>query len=323
MGRAIGIGKEKSGSPVLAIAGPTASGKSAAALAVAEAFGGTIINADSMQLYRELSVLTARPAAGDMTRMPHRLYGVLPAAERGTVGRWLQMARAEIAATQAAGRLPILVGGTGLYFMALAEGLANVPPVPAEIRARARARHAELGGGAFHAELAALDPTMAARLAPGDTQRVLRAYEVMRATGRSLAAYQQETGGGLHIEAILIMPPRDVLYPAIDERARRMMAGGAVEEVTALLALDLPSEAPAMKAVGVREIARYLDGGLGRDEAVALLQRATRNYAKRQVTWFRHQMRGAHISNAQFSESLLDEMFSFIRKVIDRAESSV
>src|SRR5690349_16907889 len=179
--------------PVLVVAGPTASGKSALAVAIAEAFGGTVINADSMQIYRELPVLTAQPVAADRARAPHVLYGVLPAAERGTAGRWREMALREIAAARDAGRLPIVTGGTGLYLKALMEGLAPVPDVPAAVRNETAALHATLGPERFHAALAERDPELAARLAPGDTQRVRRAYEVVAATGRSLASFQAET----------------------------------------------------------------------------------------------------------------------------------
>ena len=179
--------------PVIVVAGPTASGKSAAALAIAEEFGGVVINADSMQVYRELPVLTAQPVAADLARAPHRLYGVLSADDRCTVGRWRALAAAEIAAAHTDGRLPVVVGGTGLYLKALTQGLAPIPDVPPQVRAETAARHEALGAERFHAELARLDPVMAARLAPGDTQRVRRAHEVVVATGRSLATYQART----------------------------------------------------------------------------------------------------------------------------------
>ena len=310
--------------PVLVIGGPTASGKSALALALAEAFGGTVINADAMQVYRELSVVTARPTPAETKRVPHRLYGVLSARQRCTAARWRTMALAAIAAAQRQGRLPIVVGGTGLYLKALMEGLAPVPEIPPEVRATARARHAELGAERFHAELGRLDPAMAKRLKPGDTQRLLRAWEVITATGRSLALFQKIPPARLPLwfVPIRLLTPREALYQACDERCRRMLAGGALDEVQALLGMKLDPDLPAMKAVGVRELAAFLAGEVTREQALAKFQQVTRNYAKRQLTWFRHQMPEAQTWDAQFSESVRERIFSFIRKVIDPVESS-
>ncbi|MGQ0665306.1 MAG: tRNA (adenosine(37)-N6)-dimethylallyltransferase MiaA [Pseudomonadota bacterium] len=319
------MNRDRPGNPLaLVIGGPTASGKSALALAVAQAFDGTIINADSMQLYRELRVLSAAPTAADLARAPHRLYGVLSAAQQGTVAGWLARARAEIARAQGQGRLPIVVGGTGMYLKALVAGLADHPPIPPELRRAACARHAAVGAAAFHAELTRLDPIMAARLSPGDTQRLIRAFEVVTATGRSLAEFQRRGDERPPVEfaTIVLLPARDTVYAATDARCRRMMAEGALAEVRALIALDLDPGRPAMKAVGVRELARHIAGELNLEQAVALFQRATRNYAKRQLTWFRHQSPGARVWNAQFSESLEVEMFPFIRTMIDRAGAS-
>jgi tRNA dimethylallyltransferase len=312
-------GKDAGAAPVIVVAGPTASGKSAAALAIAEEFGGVVINADSMQVYRELPVLTAQPTAADMARAPHRLYGVLSADDRCTVGRWRTLAEAEIAAAHIGGRLPVVVGGTGLYLRALMQGLALIPEVPPQIRAETAARHEALGAERFHAELATLDPVMAARLAPGDTQRVRRAHEVVVATGRSLAAFQARTEAAVGaFIPLLLMPPRETLNAACEWRCQAMMERGAVEEVAALLARRLPADLPAMKAVGVRELGRHLGGELTRAAALDLFRQATRQYAKRQYTWFRHQLRGAQGWDAQFSESIKAEIFSFIRKSVDR-----
>ena len=309
---------EKAAGPVIVVAGPTASGKSAMALAIAEAFGGTVINSDSMQVYRELPVLTAQPSAADQGRVPHVLYGVLPAAERCTAGRWREMALHEIAAAQEKGRLPVVTGGTGLYIKALTEGLAPIPDVPPNVREETASLHQALGAERFHVALAERDPVMAARLAPGDTQRVRRAYEVFAATGRSLASYQAETATeDVSFIKLLLMPPREALNAACDARCRAMIAAGALEEVRALLAQGLSPDLPAMKALGMRELARHIRGEIGLEEAVALFQRATRQYAKRQYTWFRHQLPGAQVWDAQFSESLKAETFSFIRKSVD------
>lgn len=317
-----GQGKQKAG--VVVIAGPTASGKSAAALALAQAFGGTVINADSMQVYREIPILTAQPAEADRRLAPHRLYAVLPAAERCSAGRWCELARAEIAQAHAAGALPILAGGTGMYLQALMRGLAPVPAIPAAVRDEARLRLRSLGPDAFHRELARLDPLMAARLHAGDTQRVLRAYEVAAHTGRSLASFRGEGGAGAYrFVVIALMPPRAMLDPAIDARAEAMMTAGAAAEVEALLALRLAPDLPAMKAVGVRELAAFVTGRCSRAEAIQQLKLRTRQYAKRQYTWFRHQLDGASVIDAQFSKSVQDKIFSIVREGVDRPSPSV
>jgi tRNA dimethylallyltransferase len=305
---------------VVIVAGPTASGKSALALALAEEFAGTIIDADSQQVYRDLAVLSARPSEAEMARVPHRLYGVIDAAENCSVGRWLALAHAEIDAAQEAGRVPILVGGTGLYFEALVNGLAELPPIPPAARAEALALHAQLGGAAFRARLAELDPFGAAKLAPSDTQRLTRAYEVVRGTGKPLSEWQrqQAPNQNLNATAIVLLPPRDALYRACDTRVEAMIGQGAESEVRALLRRELPSHLPAMKAVGVREIGAWLAGTTARGAAIAAMQQATRQYAKRQYTWFRGRLSESEMLrrqqvNEQFSASLLPEVFSFIR----------
>lgn len=305
---------------VMMIAGPTASGKSALAAAVAAAWGGTVINADSMQVYRELDVLTARPGADELARAPHRLYGVLPGAEACSVGRWRELALAEVEAALAAGRLPVLAGGTGLYLKAFAEGLNEIPEVPAEVRRAARADLADLGAEAFHARLAGRDPVTAGRLAPGDSQRLLRAWEVLQATGRSLADWQAAptAPAPYRFARLCLLPPRPALYAACDARLAAMVeAGTAQAEVEALLALGLDGSLPVMKAVGVPELAAYLAGESDLAAALARAQQATRNYAKRQVTWLRHQFIGNDptvlVMETQYSESLREHFFAKIR----------
>jgi tRNA dimethylallyltransferase len=293
---------------LIVIAGPTASGKSGLALELAAAYGGTIINADALQIYRDLRILTARPDPPAEAAAPHRLFGVLDAAERGSVARWRMLAEAEIAAAHAAGRTPIVVGGTGLYLRALLIGLAEVPDVPAEIRAEAAALHRELGGAEFRRRLAKCDPDAAARLDEGDTQRLIRAWEVVRATGIPLAAWHAREAAAASpytAATILMMPPRPALYAACDARFAAMVAGGGLDEAAALAARNLNPDMPAMKAVGVPELLRHLRGELTRDAAIAAGQQATRRYAKRQTTWFRHQLEPGLILDAQFSESLL------------------
>ena len=304
--------------PVLIVAGPTASGKSALALAVAAEFNGVVINADSMQVYRELRILTARPSPEDEARAPHRLYGVLSAAERCSAGRWRDMALAEIAAARGAGRLAIVCGGTGLYLRALVEGLSPIPDIPAAIRAPLMARLQAEGAAALHAELGARDPGLAARLDPGDSQRILRALEVLDATGRSLADWQAGPPEGpphrLRFATLLLMPPRDALYAACDRRLGEMLTAGALDEVRQLNAMGLAPSLPAMRAVGVREFSDFLAGNCDLQAALAAARQATRRYAKRQMTWFRHQIVADVTLNAQFSESLLPEIFAFIRQ---------
>jgi tRNA dimethylallyltransferase len=306
--------------PVLIVAGPTGSGKSALALDAAEALDGVVVNADSMQVYRELRILTARPSPSDEARVPHRLFGVLPAVERGSAGRWLGLAQAEIAAAWSAGRLPIVVGGTGLYLKALLAGLAEVPPVSAEIRAAAEALYAEVGGAAFRRELARLDPQGASSLSAADRQRLVRAFEVARATGRPLHDWQRRYPAAPAVDGrfatIALMPARPQLYAALAARFERMLAAGAIEEVRKLLALGLDAGMPAMKAVGVPEIRAYLRGEASLDQASAAAKQATRRFAKRQFTWLRHQLRADFVVNEQYSERIRPELVAFIRRRI-------
>jgi tRNA dimethylallyltransferase len=276
------------------LAGPTTSGKSALALVLAEELGGTIINADSMQVYRDLRIITARPSLDDEARVPHRLYGHVDAAENYSVGRWCVDAQAEIADTRRAGRLPILVGGTGLYFKALTQGLAAVPPIPANIRAAVRDRLAAEGVAPLHAELTQRDPAAAARLMPGDRSRISRALEVVLATGRPLADWHRE-GMPPSIEAsravkLFLDVARAELYRRIDARFDAMLAGGALDEVQALAQRKLDPSLPAMKAHGVPWLIRHLDGDISLSEAAEGGKRDTRRYTKRQATWFRNQL---------------------------------
>ena len=310
---------------VIVVAGPTASGKSALALDAAAAFSGTVINADSMQVYRELRVLTARPRPADEDRAPHRLFGVLSVSERCSAGRWLDLAAAAIDETRAAGRLPIVVGGTGLYLKALVEGLAPVPEVAETVRAEAQALHERLGGEAFRTELSRIDPEMADLLPAADRQRLIRAYEVVKATGRSLAHWQrqekpQPTVVG-HFATIVLKPPREVLYAAIDARFERMIEAGALDEVAALENMGLDADLPAAKALGVVPLRRYLRGETSLDEACETAKQASRNYAKRQYTWLGNQMAGGEVYPAQYSERLQVKIFSFIRQFLLTADT--
>jgi tRNA dimethylallyltransferase len=279
------------GPRVWLIAGPTASGKSALALRLAKAAGAEIVNADSMQLYADLRVLTARPPAEEEAQAPHHLYGVADAGEAWSVGRWLRAAQEVLADIASRGRGAVVVGGTGLYFRALTQGLADIPPVPDAVREAVAARFEAEGEDVLRAALASIDPAAAARIAQGDRQRLVRAAAVAAATGRALSDWQaQGNGTGLgDYRPLVVEPDREALYAACDRRLETMVASGALDEVRALTARRLDPALPAMKALGVRELARHLTGDLSLEDAVALAQQETRRYAKRQLTWFRNQ----------------------------------
>jgi tRNA dimethylallyltransferase len=275
--------------PLFLIAGPTASGKSGLALALAQQIGGVIVNADSAQIYRDIPVLSAAPTEDERRAADHRLYGVHDGALPCSAAEWAAMARREIVAIHASGRAAILVGGTGLYLRTLLEGIAPVPEIDAEVRARVRGAAVEEN----RAKLEALDPDAARRLNPADTTRINRALEVILSTGRTLAEWQKQREGGIGEEVLLrpliLLPPREWLYARCDERFAHMIDDGAVAEVEALLARKLNPNLPVMRAIGVRELGGYIRGECSLDDAIAAGQQATRRYAKRQYTWFAHQ----------------------------------
>ena len=275
--------------PLALIAGPTASGKSGLALALAEARGGIVINADSAQVYRDLRIVSARPDAEEEARAPHLLYGYRDGAEPCSAAEWAAHARQAIEGAHREGKLPILVGGTGLYLRTLLDGIAPVPPIDPHVRAEVRA----MAVSDAYAALLIEDPEAAARLRPTDTTRVMRALEVVRSTGRSLGAWQQEKVGGIgalvRLRPLVLLPPRDWLYERCDARFEGMMSEAGIEEVRALLARGLDPALPVMRAIGVPEIAALLCGELTREQALAAGRMATRRYAKRQYTWFSRQ----------------------------------
>jgi len=274
------------------IAGPTASGKSALALRLARSIGGDVVNADSMQLYADLQVLSARPSREEMLLAPHHLFGVADAANGWSVGRWLDAARAVLADIERWRRPAVVVGGTGLYFRALTQGLADVPPVPRSVTDRLEREAGAAGELALRPRLAARDPEAEARIARGDRQRLLRALAVAEHTGRPLSAWQADTQPSLapgDWRAAVLEPPREALYAACEARLAAMFEAGAIEEVAALHARRLDPALPAMKAVGVREVIMHLEGRLTREEALTRAQQETRRYAKRQLTWLRNQ----------------------------------
>lgn len=276
------------------ITGPTASGKSALALAFAKRHAGVVINADSMQVYDTLRVVTARPSVEEMDGVPHELYGHIPAGRSYSTGDWLREVDMLLVRLRSEGRLPVVVGGTGLYFKALTGGLSDIPAVPDALRAELRHRLETEGALALHEELAQVDPPMAERLNPGDGQRIVRALEVFRATGRSIGDFQKQSGPVLvdpdRALKLVVLPDRKVLHERINRRFEAMMDEGAIEEVEAILALHLPPEMSAMKAIGVSQITEMLAGRISREDATERASAATRQYAKRQMTWFRNQM---------------------------------
>ncbi|MBK6706477.1 MAG: tRNA (adenosine(37)-N6)-dimethylallyltransferase MiaA [Sphingomonadales bacterium] len=294
---------------VALIAGPTASGKTALALRLAQTRPATIINADSAQVYAHLPILSAQPSAEEMASAPHRLFGYLDGREACSAARWAQDAKREIAAAWDEGRLPVLVGGTGLYLRTLLDGIAPIPEIDPEVRGAVRALPTPT---AFEA-LAKEDAASAAAIAPNDDSRIKRALEVIRSTGKTVIEWRKLREGGIGSEVelhpLILLPPRDWLHERCDRRFETMMEQGAVEEVRALLALDLPPDAPVLRAIGVPEISAMLLGEIDRAEAIARGQAATRQYAKRQYTWFRNQPpKGWPRWDKAYNDSLFDEI---------------
>ena len=309
----------------LLIAGPTASGKSRLALQLAQAYKGSIINADSMQVYAEMRILTARPSKSETDTVPHYLYGHISATQTYNVAIWVKQAMAAIEEIEAGGRLPIFVGGTGLYFRALLEGLADIPDIPPAIRAAMRKRLAAEGLASLYEGLQEIDPTAHQRLAANDTQRILRAWEVYQATARPLSDWQKEaqkkppmppfTGT---TRRLLLMPDREWLYARCNQRFADMLAAGAMAEAQKMAAMRLPADAPPMKALGLPALLAVLDGTETLENAQSLAQQQTRNYAKRQMTWFRNQILNQKITWKAFNMKDYyknqQKIFSYITK---------
>lgn len=296
--------------PIL-IAGPTASGKSALAIRLAEALGGVVINADSMQVYADLHIITARPIPAEEARVPHRLFGHVDGAENYSVGRWLADARAALDRCKQEGLRPIFAGGTGLYFKALLEGLSTIPPVPDSVRSALRARHAHTPTPELHALLAERDAALAVRLGENDRQRIMRALEVLEATGRSLMSFHEdrEPGplAGERVTRLFLAPERDLLRARIDARFDMMIAGGALDEVARLAARELDPALPVMRAHGVPALIAHLRGTLSLDEAVLRGKADTRAYAKRQFTWFRNVLPDWRWIDPQDADAMLEQ----------------
>jgi len=309
----------------LLIAGPTASGKSRLALQLAQAYNGSIINADSMQVYAEMRILTARPTKSETDIVPHYLYGHMSAAEPYNVALWVKQAMAAIEEIEAGGRLPILVGGTGLYFRALLEGLADIPDIPPAVRAAIRRRLQEAGLASLYKGLQDIDPAAHHRLAANDTQRILRAWEVYEATARPLSDWQKEAQAKPPLppltgttRRLLLMPEREWLYARCNQRFADMLAAGVMAEVQKMADMRLPADAPPMKALGLPALLAVLDGTQTLENAQSLAQQQTRNYAKRQMTWFRNQMLNQKITWKAFDMKDYyknqQKIFSYITK---------
>jgi tRNA dimethylallyltransferase len=279
--------------PVLIIGGPTASGKSGLALSLAEQLSGIVINGDSMQIYQGLPILTAQPPAEDFAKIPHRLYAVLPPEDACSAAKWRDLALGEINKAHAENKFPVIVGGTGFYLKTLLKGISPIPDIPHTFREKISARQKELGNPGFHQELEKIDPVMASRLHPFNTQRLIRAWEVLEATGKSLAEWQDippvKAPDDLHFLTVTLLPPRDKLYAACNARFEQMLKAGALEEVEQFKE-HCPPAAALNKALGYPELCAYLDGKISLEEATVTSQQSTRHYAKRQVTWFRHQI---------------------------------
>ena len=281
-------------SPVIVIGGPTACGKSGLALAIAENFDGIIVNADAIQVYRDLRILTARPTEDEEKRIPHRLYGILDAKESCSAGTWQALALKEIENIQNIGKLPIIVGGTGLYLKALTEGIAPIPKIPLSVRKSVREFYSEVGKAEFYTQFTKKDPIMAARIQPNDAQRLMRAWEVMEATGKSISLWQEEKMQSPNLKFTMVVgtPLRETLYAACDKRIFNMISDGVLEEVKALMIRfqnEKFNNLPVFKAIAFKEFSSYLAGDTTLDIAITKAQQQTRRYAKRQMTWFRNQ----------------------------------
>jgi tRNA dimethylallyltransferase len=309
------------GKKVLVIAGPTASGKSDLALELAEEFGGVVINADAMQIYEGLEVITASPKEAARTRAPHKLYGVWDPAISFSAGQWVGLAKQEIQTAHQAGFLPIVVGGTGMYLQALIKGIAAMPAIPSSIRENVRSRLLDKGSVLLHAELSKFDPKTAARLNVSDSQRIARAIEIFEATGKSLTQWhvegiESETSPEFKFRSVLLKPRREILYAACDVRFEEMLRTGALDEVAALVNRNLDPNLPAMKALGIPEIIKYLAGELLLEEAVLAGQQTTRRYVKRQGTWFKNQFIADIVIKSKYNNILNHEIFPFISKFL-------
>ena len=309
--------------PVMVIAGPTASGKSALGLKLADALGGEIVNADSMQIYQDLPILTAMPDAEDQAQVPHHGYGILDGAERCSVARWLNLTRDLVADIHARGKTPILIGGTGMYIRAAIEGISPIPEIAPQYRDAASVQYDDMGGAAFRQALAEKDPALAARLNDGDRQRLIRGMEVVLATGRPLSQWQSIPLQGqikADFTTVIIMPPRHELYDAINRRYPLMLEKGGIEEAQQLMVRGLDPSLPLMKAVGLPPVLAHLRGEIDAETMVTLSCQDSRRYAKRQITWFNNQLQANFCEDSSYFEQFSE---SFIKKILSKVSFSI
>tara|TARA_B100001057_G_scaffold171799_1_gene172618 strand:- start:1367 stop:2314 length:948 start_codon:yes stop_codon:yes gene_type:complete len=304
----------------IVICGPTASGKSALAMKLANELNGEIINADSMQVYNELKILTSRPSATDTENIPHNLFGIRKMVEPCSVNIWIKLAEKSISQIIDRGRIPIACGGTGMYIHYLSKRLSKIPEIPNRVRLQAREKLEVLGNENFSRELIELDPLLGNKIAIGDSQRLTRAWEVMKATGQSLAVWNMEPDQEteLNLYHVLLMPDREILYRICDQRFLGFMDRGAVAEAETIKNMKLDPSLPAMKALGLSQIIKYLDGEMNIDDAIKQAQQKTRNYAKRQMTWFRNQLKPNFLYSKPYDGSmdqgLIAEVSKFLKK---------
>lgn len=304
---------------VIVVAGPTAVGKSRLAVEIARAMDGIVINADSQQQYRDLPILSARPTLCDMTGIQHKLFGDLGPKDTSSAVEWADKAAREISDTVNRGKIPIVVGGTGLYLRALMEGLVDIPPVPREVRAAAVAILDDIGHAAFYERLKKRDPVIAQRISPSDTHRMIRAWEVAEATEMPLSNWQATPASPpvkAKYHSVVIMPQREVLYQACDDRFLEMVGKGAVEELRVFLESEGALDMPIMKMLGARELASHLSGEMSLNDAMAAAQTATRHFAKRQVTWFKNNFSTNCMIKMKYSENIKEEILPNIRRAV-------
>ena len=316
------MSSDKQENRCIVICGPTASGKSSLAMKLATELNGEIINADSMQVYNELKILTSRPSSTDMENIPHNLFGIRRIVEPCSVNIWINLTKNTISEIIDRGRTPIVCGGTGMYIHYLSKSLSKVPEIPTSVRLQAREKLKVLGNENFSKELIKLDPLLGTKISIGDSQRLTRAWEVIKSTGRSLAAWNMEAAKAtdLNLYHVLLMPDREILYRICDQRFLGFMDQGALSEAETIKNMDLDPSLPAMKALGLSQINKYLDGEMNLDDAIKHAQQKTRNYAKRQMTWFRNQLEPNFLSTKPYDGSINQELMALVIKFLKKSK---
>ena len=312
------MSSDKQENRCIVICGPTASGKSALAMKLANELNGEIINADSMQVYNELKILTSRPSTNDTENIPHNLFGIRKMVEPCSVNIWIKLAKKSISQIIDRGRIPIACGGTGMYIHYLSKRMSKIPEIPNRVRLEAREKLRILGNENFSKELIKLDPLLGNKIPIGDSQRLTRAWEVMKATGQSLAVWNRETdqATGLNLYHVLLIPDREILYRLCDQRFLGFIDQGAVAEAETIKNMNLDPSLPAMKALGLSQIIKYLDGEMNLDDAIKQAQQKTRNYAKRQMTWFRNQLEPNFLNTKPYDGSIDQDLINEVSKFL-------